>query len=115
MNTNSIAKEKIEEMKIVETNLQNLRIQKQSIQVEINEIDNALSELEGYEEEIYRVVSGIMLKSEKNRVVEELNKRKVQSKERIDSLEKQENLFRKKADELKKELNFSVSGKKTSE
>ena len=68
--------EKIEELQIIEHSLQNLSLQRQTLQVEISEIDNAISEIKKTNDEVYRVLGDIMLKSNKESLLKELSERK---------------------------------------
>ncbi len=101
---NSEINEKIEELKILESNLQSILTQRQMIQMELNEIENALSELEDYDDEIYKMVSGLMLKAKKEDLVEELEEKKNAANVKIESIERQEALIDKKASEIRGEI-----------
>lgn len=103
---------KIQELQIFEQNLQNILMQKQAFQIEFNEIENAISELKKTEDEVYKVVGGIMLRSDKASLNSELEEKKKLLKIRIDSLEKQNKLIEDKAEKLKKDVNSAVSEKK---
>ena len=95
---------KIEEMKVIEMHLHNLLAQKQSVQVELNEIDNAIDEVARAKDEMYRVVSGVMIKSDKKTIEKELSDKKKVLEMKVDAIEKQENLLEKKMEERKKEV-----------
>jgi len=102
---------KVEELQYLEHQLQNFLMQKQSIQIEINEIDNALAELKSAEGEVYKVVSGFMMKSTREKLTEELKEKKKLLDSRMLSLEKQESLLEKNAAGLKKEIDVAISKK----
>lgn len=100
---------KIQELQILEQTLQTSMMEKQSFQVELNEVLNALSEVQSSSGDIYRIVGGIMVKSEKKKLTSELSEKKKIIDMRIASMEKQESLMSGKLDELKKEVNSLVS------
>jgi len=96
---------KLEELQLYEQNLQNILLQKQIIQAELNEINNALTELEKLKEaSAFRIVGGIMVKKNKDELKRELEDKKRLLELRIKSFEKQEELIRKKAEEIREEL-----------
>lgn len=99
------ADNKIEELKVLESNLQSLLTQRQSFQMEINEVDNALEELKDYQDEIYKLVSGMLIKTNKEKIVAELKEKKKMSESKRDAVEKQEKILEKRAETLKKEIN----------
>jgi prefoldin beta subunit len=103
---------KVEELQYLEQQLQNFLMQKQTVQMEVNEIDNALTELKSAEGEVYKVVSGFMMKSTKEKLTSDLEEKKKLLDSRMGSLEKQEKLLGKNAAELKKEIDSEISKKK---
>ena len=104
--------EKIEELRYLEANSQNLLVQKQNSQIELNEINNAISEVKKAAGEVYKVSSNIMIKANKTEVLKELEEKKKILDLRISSIEKQEKMFDEKSDKLKKEVNAEISKKK---
>ena len=104
--------QKIEELRILENNLHQFLMQKQTIQVELNEINNALEEVKKSSGDIYKVSSNIMLKSEKNSILKELEEKKKIFEIKINSIEKQEKIFEEKTEALRKEVNSEITKKK---
>jgi prefoldin beta subunit len=98
---------KIEEMQMLEGQLHGFMAQKQGAQIELNEIENALGEMKG-SDEVYKVVSGMMFKSTKDKLENELKEKMKVLEMKINSIEKQENILEKNSEELKKELNESM-------
>jgi len=95
---------KIQEMQILEQSLQNLLMQKQAFQMELTETQSALREIEKSGDEIFKVVGQLMIKTEKSAVKDELaNKEKILNL-RIKTLEKQEDTFSKKLEEIRKQM-----------
>ena len=100
---------KIEELQLLESHLQGFLAQKQSVQIELNEINNALGELDKSEGDVYKVVSGFMLKSTKETLSKELGEKKKMLDMRKDSMEKQEALLEKNISSLKEEVEKTIS------
>ena len=95
--------EKIQEIKILEINLQVIISQRQSIQIELNETNNALKELENAKD-VYKILSGIMIKSSKDETIKELKEKKKILDMKINSMEKQERIIEEKSLKLREEL-----------
>ena len=95
---------KIQEMQILEHNLQQILLQKQTFQIELTETQSAISEIEKSGEEVFKMIGQVMLKSDKNSILDELkNKERILSL-RINSIEKQENLLTEKLEISRKEI-----------
>ena len=103
---------KIQELQILEQNLQALSIQKQTFQIELTEVLNALSDLKKSGEEVYKIVGSLMVRSNKADLASDLEEKKKIFELRISSIEKQEKLLEEKAEKLKKEITNFVSGNK---
>ncbi|MEM4271668.1 MAG: prefoldin subunit beta [Candidatus Pacearchaeota archaeon] len=109
---NSEAENKVQELQILEQGLQNLVMQKQAIQLELNEIANALEELKKTNEEAYKVLGGVMFKADKPSLIKELSEKKALFDLRISAIEKQEKIIKEKAEKLQKELMQTLNKKK---
>ncbi|HLC57863.1 MAG TPA: prefoldin subunit beta [Candidatus Nanoarchaeia archaeon] len=96
--------EKMSQLQNLEQNLQILLNQKQSFQSQLLEVDNALSELQKSPKSIYRIIGTIMLSSDQQSTIKELEERKKILELRIKSIEKQETSIKQKADKLQEEL-----------
>jgi len=99
----------IEELQLIEHSLQEVLGQKQMFQVEIQEIDNALKELKDTKDEVYKILSGIMIKSNKVELIKELEDRKKISNLRIDAIEKQEKILEEKSLKLRDRLKETLA------
>lgn len=106
--------EKITHLQVLRQNLQNIMLQKQQFQLQLNEIESAVSELKETEQ-AYKIVGNIMVLSDKNKLEEELNQKKEIIELRIKNLEKQETQLKEKADDMQKkiitDLNEDENGK----
>jgi prefoldin beta subunit len=103
---------KIQELQILEHQAQSFQSQKQTFQLDLNETINALNEVKKTEDSVYKILSGIMLKADKNELLNELKEKEKILDLRINSIEKQESLIEKKAHELKDEITSSMNENK---
>ena len=98
------ARQKLQDLQILEQNLQGLLVQKQTIQADLSETLNALEEVKKTNDSIYKMVGSIMVVVDKKKTVEELEEKKKLSELRNSSIVKQEKLIETKARELQEEL-----------
>jgi len=103
-NLNEEMQNKIQEIQILEQNLRNLLLQKQAFQIELNETENALSEILNSKDDVFKLIGQIMIKSNKDKLSEELKKKKELLSLRLDSIEKQESEATKNLEELRKDI-----------
>jgi len=96
--------EKIQELQSYEQNINNLIFQKQTFQMELNESENALEEIKKTNDSVFKIIGQIMIKSDKDKILKELeNKKKILSL-RLESIEKQEKLLSEKSEKLRQEV-----------
>ena len=89
--------------------------QLQSMKMEINETELALSELSKTENPVvYKSIGSILIKSEKADMLDDLNKKKESIGIRITTIEKQEDRVKKKLEEMQKNLQKALGGQPTS-
>ena len=87
--------QKIQEIQILEQNIQNLLLQKQAFDMELSESRAALKEIENAKDDVFKLIGQLMIKSDKNKVKEELlNKEKILNL-RLSTIGKQELSFTK--------------------
>ena len=108
MKINKETQEKIQELQLLEQNLQNLLMQKQAFQLELNEVESALTETSKTKDEVYKIVGQIMIKTEKSEIEKELKEKNDILSLRVKSIEKQENSFREKADKLREQVTKEI-------
>ncbi len=96
--------QKMQELQILEQNLQNTMMQKQAFQMELSETRSALSEIEKADDDVFKIVGQMMIKSDKKKVLESLKNKEKMLNLRMNSLEKQEKTLSEKADVLKRNL-----------
>lgn len=104
--------QKIQELQMFEQQLQSFLAQKQTIQLDSNETLNALDELKRTKDEVFKTLSGIMIKSDKDELIKELEEKNKLLELRIDSLEKQEKIMEERALKLRDEITSSMKEKK---
>ena len=83
-------------------------MQRQTIQIELNESLNALEEVKNTKDDVFKMLSGLMIKVEKANALKELEEKKKLAEMKVNSFEKQEKLLSEKADKLRKEITSSV-------
>jgi len=105
---NQETQQKIQEIQILEQNMQGLLMQKQAFQLELNETENALSEIKETKEDVFKLIGQIMIKTDKKKLEQELTKKKELLTLRLTSIEKQEKEFTEHLEELRKEIMKSI-------
>jgi len=96
--------EKITQLQLFEQNLHTFLTQKRNFQSQVLEIENALKELETSDNNVYKIVGTVMLKSTKDKLTTDLNERKGVLDLRLKSLEKQEKNVKEKAEKIQAEV-----------
>lgn len=86
--------------------LQSVLAQKQQLEMELAEVEQALAELEKMTDDavIYKSIGSLLVKSERTKVIGELNERKELVNMRIGVLGKQEERLRSQLKELQTKL-----------
>jgi len=86
--------------------LQGVMAQKQQLEMQLSEVEEALTELEKMNETavIYKSIGALLVKSQKNTVTEELKERKELLTMRVDVLAKQDDRLRTQAKDLQEKL-----------
>ena len=99
----------IEELQILEQHLQSFLAQKQIIQVELQEISNAINELAKTKDDVYKVLGAMMIKTDKDSLSKELEEKKKLAQLRINSIEKQQRNIEERAEKLNKEITMKMN------
>jgi prefoldin beta subunit len=99
---------KIQEMQFLEQNLHGLIHQKQAFQIELSETKAALKELKNADDEVFKIIGQLMVKSEKSKMEAELLDREKILDLRVKSLEKQEKSLTEKAELMREEIMKSL-------
>jgi len=95
---------KIQEIQMLEQNIQNLLLQKQAFDMELSESKAALKEIENAKDDVFKLIGQLMIKSDKDKVKEELlNKEKILDL-RLSTIGKQELSLMEKLTSLREEV-----------
>ena len=101
------SKAKVAQLQLLQQNLQSLLIQKQQFQMQLNEVDSAMTEMNDAKQ-AYKIIGNIMVLSTKDELTKQLTQRKESFELRLKAIESQEEKLRKKAEELQKEVVFDI-------
>ena len=96
--------QKIQEIQVLEQNLNQILMQKQAFQMELNESQNALSEIKVSKDDIFKLIGQIMIKADKKKTEQELTKKNELLSLRLKSIEKQEEELSHQVDKLREEI-----------
>jgi len=102
---------KIQELQILEQNLQNLLMQKQAFQMELNETENAESELKKAKNDVFKITGQIMVKANKKELEKELSEKKKILDLRLKNIQKQEDQISSFAEKLRQEVTEKIKNK----
>ena len=105
---------KIQDLQLMEQGLQSLMLQKQSIQVEVLDIENALDELKDSTGESYKIIGPVMVSVSKSALEKDLSEKKKVLNLRINSIEKQEEETKSRLIKLREEVIKSIDKTKKS-
>jgi len=101
------------ELQAFQQQMQTVLIQKESLNIQNMETDKALEELEKVKnEDVFKAVGPILIKSEKEKLKKELKERKETVDLRLKSLQKQENRLKGKLEDGQKKLEEILKGQK---
>jgi len=106
--------EQLARLQQLQQTLQSVVTQKQQLELELNETGKALSELEKSTDEtpVYKSVGSILVKSNRQSLLVELNERKELLTTRVTVLGKQEERTRERLKEVQEKLQEKLQGPK---
>jgi len=104
MDIDEQTQKQIQELQILEQNLQNIMMQKQALQLELSEVENALTELKKAGKEVYKITGQIMIGANKEDLEKELKQKQDLVSLRFKSLDKQEETLVKSSEKLRQEV-----------
>ena len=98
--------ERLLRLQQLQQTFQSVLSQKQQVEVELMEVEQALSELEKTEEDtiIYKSIGSLLVKSDKKKITDELNERKELLNMRTKVLSKQEERLRGQIKDLQAKI-----------
>jgi len=103
MDVSKETEQKIGQLQMFEQSLQNFLGQKQQFQVQLVEVESALSELSNTDK-AYKIVGNIMVEADKTELKSDLQSKKEMLELRIRTMEKQETQVRERASKLQSEI-----------
>ncbi|MEM1687966.1 MAG: prefoldin subunit beta [Nanopusillaceae archaeon] len=97
---------KLEEFETVRQTYLALLYQKQKLEEDLIELENAVKELENLKEgeTVFKLVGNVLIKKDKEKLLEELKEKKDILNIRLQSIDKQENQLREKLTILQNEI-----------
>lgn len=101
-NISKEAEDGIAQLQVIEQNLSNFMMQKQSLQSQLLETENALKELESAKEKVYKIIGTIMIASKKEDLKKDLASKKESLELRLKTIDKQEERLKKNAEDIQK-------------
>ncbi len=104
---------KIAQLQMLEQNMQSFLMQKQAVQSQQIEVDNALEELKKTDGPSYKILGPIMISAKKDELVKELDSRKEVLSLRLKNLDKQEAQIREKAQKIQAEVMAEMKKEET--
>ena len=97
-------RDKIEQLQNIENNLQHLLMQKQSMQGQLIETEQALKELDKKPKQVFRMIGSVVIESSLSDLREDLNSKKEMAELKIKNIDKQEKKIKEQAKELQEEV-----------
>lgn len=104
----------LQRLQQLQDQLQAVELRKQQWQIRLNELENAIKELEKTDEDtpVYKVVGSIMISSSKQKLLSELKEKKEIAEASIMTLDKQEKLLRKQLRDLQRRITEALSARR---
>ncbi len=102
---NKEAEQMLGQIQMQNQQLQILMLQRQALEVQSKEIENALAEIEKLDkEDIYRSIGPVLVKTDKKNVKDELTEQQEEAGLKLKAVEKQEKAVRERMQKSQKEL-----------
>ena len=95
--------EKVQQIQILQQNLQQLGMQKQQVQSQLIESESAIKELESTSQ-AYKIVGKIMIASNKEDLIKDLEEKKETNNVRLKTFVEQENTLKQNIESLQQEI-----------
>jgi prefoldin beta subunit len=92
--------QQVAQLQLFEQQMQQYTMQKQTIHVQLVEMDNALEELQTTKEQPFKIVGNVMIGCDKETLVKELQEKKETAEIRLKNVEKQESQAKQKMESL---------------
>ena len=108
---NNETEQDINQLSVYEQNMQYIGQQRQKFQAQLLETESAMNEI-GDKKTAYKIIGNIMVKTDSEKLIEDLKSKMDILNVRIESIKKQEETVRKKIEELQKKVMKKLDDKK---
>ncbi len=102
---------KIQQLQMLEQNMQNILMQKQTMQAQQIEVGNAVTEINDSKGEVFKIIGPIMVSTSKDKINNELKSKQEIVELKLKNLEKQESQLKDKASKLQSEVMEKIQSK----
>ena len=99
--------QELQEMQLLDQNLHNIMLQKQSFEMELSETKSAIAEIEK-SGDVFKLIGDLLIRKDKDKAKSELVDKEKILEMRIRSVEKQEEALSKRLEELREKLSKSA-------
>ena len=110
-NLDEETQQKIQELQMMEQSFQQLLMQKNAFSMESNETDFIIEQMKKTKGEVSRIIGNqVVIKSTKEEILEDMEKKKKLIGTRMESIEKQEKEFSEKIESIRDEVMKKIQG-----
>ncbi|MEK6918988.1 MAG: prefoldin subunit beta [Nanoarchaeota archaeon] len=99
-----IDSESLAEIQMLEQNLHSISMQKQAFDFELSESEHALEELENSDGEVFKIIGSVMIKSDKDSIKTEIEKKVKLLNLRLKAMDSQEKQLSERAEKIREEF-----------
>lgn len=94
----------MQELQFLEQNLNSILMQKRAIEMEVSELESSLEEVKKNNEDIFKLIGNILIKTDKESVEKDLKEKIEHVKSRLRTYEVQEKNISKRVSEIRGEI-----------
>jgi prefoldin beta subunit len=110
-NLDQKTQEEIQELQILEQSFQQLLMQKNAFNMERNETELVISEVKKSNDEVFRIIgNSVMIKSSKEKILEDMKRKQELIEKRLGDIEKQESDFSSKIESIRENVLKKIQG-----
>ena len=110
-NLDSETQQQIQELQMMEQQFQQLLMQKNAFSMEANDTDLIIREVEKTEDEVFRIVGNqVVIKSSKEKILEDMQKKKELIDQRMEAIDLQEKEFSEKMESTREIVMKKIQG-----
>jgi prefoldin beta subunit len=96
--------ENLQELQFLEQNINSILMQKRAIEMEVAELESSLEEVKKNNEDIFKLIGNILIKTDKESVEKDLKEKIGHVKSRLKTYEAQEKNVAKRIAEIREEI-----------